>query len=148
MIIFYRPDGSIATTVIDAPGHVAAWQESGIEATTQLDALYFDERQYPALVKALAATPNKYSVKLGKLTGPGLTGNEQITTPALAMVAMQNSLALTADDTVFKQLVTMTAAQITSYVGSHSTADAGTKELLVLIVRVMQALALYAGMTR
>jgi hypothetical protein len=148
MIIFYRPNGSIATTVIDAPGHVAAWQESGIEATAELGALYFDERQYPALVKALAKAPNSYSVKLGKLTGPGLTGDEQITTPALAIADLQNSLALTADDAVFKQLVTMTTAEITSYVGSHSTADASTKALMVLIVRVLQALVLYAGMRR
>jgi hypothetical protein len=85
---------------------------------------------------------------LGKLTGPGLTGDEQIMTPALAMTALQNALALTADDTVFKQLVAMTTAEIASYIGSRSTADAGTKALLVLIVRILQALVRYAGMTR
>lgn len=148
MIIFYRPDGSIDVTVIDAPGHVAAWQESGIEATAELSALYFDERQYPALVKALARNREQYAVVGGKLTGPGLTGDEQITTPAQAMAAQQDAVALVADDTVFKQLVTMTQAEITAYVNSHSTADVGTRNLLILVARILQAIVRYVALRR
>lgn len=59
---------------------------------------------------------------------------------AIAQVATDDTAVRTT--AIIQQLMNATDAQIAAFVGNHSTADAGTQQLIVMLARIVRVLLL------
>lgn len=76
-------------------------------------------------------------------TGTWVEGADAAAVAANALAVDSTAVSNTA---IVQQLINATDAQIANFVANHSTADAGTQGLIVLLARLVRILAIRSGL--